>query len=148
MYYECNAAFKSYDHIYEFNMHRHHHKNIITGVFLNWLTDFISILIQLSFNCEFLWYNLVCRHFGYCWCWIVIKFARKYFLRKSVYILKYLHYFSKVWNHYILFSVFCSPILHLFDQKYSKNSTIVKYYDFFYHQCITVVLLNTCFELK
>ncbi len=25
-------------------------------------------------------------------------------------------------------SLFCSPMLHLFDHKYSKNSNVVKYY--------------------
>ncbi len=25
-------------------------------------------------------------------------------------------------------SILCSPMLHIFDQKYSKNSNIVKYY--------------------
>ncbi len=33
---------------------------------------------------------------------------------------------SKVWGQYDFF--FCSPGLHLFNQKYSKNSNIVKYY--------------------
>ncbi len=29
---------------------------------------------------------------------------------------------------WIMYSILCSPRLHLFDQKYSKNSNIVKYY--------------------
>ncbi len=29
---------------------------------------------------------------------------------------------------WILYSFLCSPRLYLFDQKYSKNSNIVKYY--------------------
>ncbi len=35
-------------------------------------------------------------------------------------------------------SLLCSPMVHLFDQKYSKNSSIVKYY---YN-------LNNCFLLE
>ncbi len=29
---------------------------------------------------------------------------------------------------WIMYSILCSPRLHLFDQKYNKNSNIVKYY--------------------
>ncbi len=33
----------------------------------------------------------------------------------------------KVFNVFFL-SLFCSPILHLFDPKYSKNKNILKYF--------------------
>ncbi len=43
-------------------------------------------------------------------------------------------YCSKVWGQYNFLHVFekkrlfCSPRLHLFDQKYNKDGSVVKYY--------------------
>ncbi len=41
----------------------------------------------------------------------------------------------------MFFSLFCSPSLHLFDPKYSKNSNIIYYLYYYYYYLFIIIYI-------